>query len=96
MNEDNDAGMEALAETLARLNSPFVHVYHPETGKLMAMFPKVKNHAQGSPERRAQEDEWEARSIAMHKAQGTAARSRPDRPSPACAGSRRWPVRRPH
>ena len=72
MNEDNDAGMEALAESLARLNSPFAHVYHPETGQLMAVFPKVKNHPPGSPERRAQEDAWEADSIAMHKAQGAA------------------------
>ena len=72
MNEDTEKGMEALAETLARMNSPFDHVYHPETGQLMAMFPKVKNHAQGSAERRAQEDEWEAKSIAMHKAQGAA------------------------
>ena len=71
MNEDADAGMEALAETLARLNSPFDHVYHPETGKLMAMFPKVKNHPAGSPEEREQADEWSRRAVAMHAAQVT-------------------------
>jgi len=69
MNDDNDAGMEALADTLARLNSPYDHVYHPTTGQLMALFPTVKNHAQGSPERRAQEDAWEAGSVAMHASQ---------------------------
>ena len=71
MSGDNDAGMDALADQLAVMRSPFDHHYHPETGKLAALFPKVKNHAQGSPEQFAAEESWSARAVSMHAAQTT-------------------------
>ena len=71
MTDDNDAGMDALADQLAVLRSPWDRVYHSETGALAAMFPRVKHHAQGSPEQLALENAWEAKAVAMMEKQRT-------------------------
>ena len=69
MNEDNEKGMDALADKLAIMRSPFEHHYNYKTGALSAIFPKVKRHLPGSPEQFAAEEEWSARAVAMHAAQ---------------------------
>lgn len=71
MTDKNDDGMEALADSLAIMRSPWDHVYHSETGALAVMFPKVPHHAPGSKEQLALEDVWESKAIAMHEAQRT-------------------------
>ena len=71
MADNSDDGMEALADKLAIMRSPWDHHYHPETGKLSALFPRVKNHAQGSPEQLAADESWSRRAVAMHAAQTT-------------------------
>ena len=71
MTDKNDDGMEALANSLAIMRSPWDHVYHSETGALAVMFPKVPHHAPGSKEQLALEDAWESKAIAMHAAQET-------------------------
>ena len=43
-----------------------------------AFLPKVPNYAAGSPEQRKLEDDWEARSVAMHSEQTTI--TIPDKP----------------
>ncbi len=61
MTDKNDDGMEALADSLAIMRSPWDHVYHSETGALAALLPKTAKS----------ESEWERRSLVMHSAQRT-------------------------
>ena len=59
----NDPLADLLHTAKVRM-AGFTEVLHPETGELLAVFPRVKPHAS-----RALQDVWEERAIAMHLAQ---------------------------
>ena len=62
-----DKQFEDLEDTLrwADENNPAERTTPTPDGKF-AVFPRVKHHPANSPEKRAAEDAWEARSLAMH------------------------------
>ena len=66
-----DDDLDNLMRDLHYIDSGWHRVENPETGKF-ALFPAVPVFAQGSKEQRQLEDEWEAKSLAMHAAQGAA------------------------
>ena len=72
-------GETALDRLLSDMTCPsWWHRVRDEDGIVAAILPKVPSYASGSPEQRALEDEWEARSIKMHSQQTTI--TIPDKP----------------
>ena len=68
MREDN---IEALLSELVGYEGPWQQYVNPETGKVVIVFPRVKNYRTGTLARREQEDDWEIRALAMHASQKT-------------------------
>lgn len=62
------SAFETIQLKLAMRQAGVHRTEHKHTGG-SALFPLVESYPVGSPERKAQEDAWEKRSIAMHDAQ---------------------------
>ena len=63
-------GETALDRMLSDMNCPsWQHRVRGEDGSVAAILPRVPTYAAGTPEQKALEDAWEARSILMHSQQ---------------------------
>jgi hypothetical protein len=69
--DKKDDEFDALLSSIFWRKSPWSPVF--ADGKLMAVLPDVPNYKPGSPERLAQEAEWEAKIMALHAEQESAA-----------------------